>query len=120
MPIVEYFRSYDRMGVWEHQLSEMDNLNLLISDFTNDVEQNTQAVWHTNDVEFPTIFNKSEDGTVTEEVRKPKSGEWLQTYTSQNGKTPMVEPLAINYDYTGMLNNIQYRRDKILENAMFH
>lgn len=115
VPIVEYFRSYDRMGVWEHQLSEMDNLNLLISDFTNDVEQNTQAVWHTNDVEFPTIFNKSEDGTVTEEVRKPKSGEWLQTYTSQNGKTPMVEPLAINYDYTGMLNNIQYRRDKILE-----
>lgn len=31
----------------------MDNLNLLISDFTNDVEQNTQAVWHTNDVDFP-------------------------------------------------------------------
>lgn len=119
IPIVEYFRSYDRMGVWEHQLSEMDNLNLLISDFTNDVEQNTQAVWHTNDVEFPTErkVTDNEDGTQTveETVRKPKSGEWLQTYTTPSGKTPQVEPLVINYDYAGMLNNIQYRRDKILE-----
>lgn len=41
------------MGCFERQISEMDNLNLLISDFTNDVEQNTQAVWHTNDVDFP-------------------------------------------------------------------
>lgn len=41
------------MGCFEQQISEMDNLNLLISDFTNDVEQNTQAVWHTNDVDFP-------------------------------------------------------------------
>lgn len=119
VPIVEYFRSYDRMGVWEHQKSELDNLNLLISDFTNDVEQNTQAVWHTNDVDFPTVqeVTEGEDGTkhVTKTVRKPKSGEWMQTYTTANGKTPLVESLAINYDYTGMLNNIQYRRNKILE-----
>ena len=119
VPIVEYFRSYDRMGVWEHQQSELDNLNLLISDFTNDVEQNTQAVWHTNDVEFPTIQEVTEDKDgvkhVTETVRKPKSGEWMQTYTTADGKTPLVESLAINYDYTGMLNNIQYRRNKILE-----
>ena len=119
MPIVEYFRAYDRMGVWEHQMSELDNLNLLISDFTNDVEQNTQAVWHTNDVDFPVErkVTDNEDGTQTikETVRKPKSGEWMQTYTSADGKTPIVESLAINYDYTGMLNNIQYRRNKILE-----
>lgn len=119
VPIVEYFRSYDRMGVWEHQKSELDNLNLLISDFTNDVEQNTQAVWHTNDVDFPVErkVTDNEDGTQTVEevVRKPKSGEWMQTYTSTDGKTPIVETLAINYDYTGMLNNIQYRRNKILE-----
>lgn len=119
VPIIEYFRSYDRMGVWEHQKSELDNLNLLISDFTNDVEQNTQAVWHTNDVDFPVErkVTDNEDGTQTieETVRKPKSGEWMQTYTSADGKTPIVESLAINYDYTGMLNNIQYRRNKILE-----
>lgn len=57
------------------------------------------------------------DGTphITEKVRKPKSGEWMQTYTSADGKTPIVEPLAINYDYTGMLNNIQSRRQIILQ-----
>ena len=119
VPIVEYFRSYDRMGVWEHQQSELDNLNLLISDFTNDVEQNTQAVWHVNDVDFPEeqIIVTNEDGTqtTTQKVRKPKSGEWLQTFTTQDGKTPLIESLAINYDYTGMLNNIEYRRNKILE-----
>ena len=119
VPIVEYIRSFDRMGVWEHQLSEMDNLNLLISDFTNDVEQNTQAVWHTNDVDFPVEEETIEkpDGTkeTVENVRKPKSGEWMQTYTAPDGKTPIVEPLVINYDYTGMLSNIQYRRNKILE-----
>ena len=42
IPIIEWFRSYDRMGVFERQISEMNNLNLLISDFTNDVDQNTQ------------------------------------------------------------------------------
>ena len=107
------------MGCFERQISEMDNLNLLISDFTNDVEQNTQAVWHTNDVDFPveqeTTVDKDGTQRITEKVRKPKSGEWMQTYTSADGKTPIVEPLAINYDYTGMLNNIQSRRQIILQ-----
>ena len=103
------------MGCFERQISEMDNLNLLISDFTNDVEQNTQAVWHTNDVDFPSVEQKNEDGTTTEIPVKPKSGEWMQTYTAPDGKTPIVEPLTINYDYTGMLNNIQSRRQIILQ-----
>ena len=119
IPIIEYTRSFDRMGCFERQISEMDNLNLLISDFTNDVEQNTQAVWHTNDVDFPieqeTTVDKDGTPHITEKVRKPKSGEWMQTYTSADGKTPIVEPLAINYDYTGMLNNIQSRRQIILQ-----
>lgn len=115
IPIIEWFRSYDRMGCFERQISEMDNLNLLISDFTNDVEQNTQAVWHTNDVEFPTKVEKSEDGKETEVVQTPKKNEWMQTYTSPDGKTPIVEPLSINYDYTGMLNNIITRRALILQ-----
>lgn len=119
IPIVEYIRSYDRMGVWEHQISEMDNLNLLISDFSNDVEQNTQAVWHANDVDFPVKHEviEEKDGTKksVEEVVKPKSGEWLNTFTSPDGKTPFVKALSIDYDYDGMLNAIQYRRNKILE-----
>lgn len=115
IPITEYIRSYDRTGAFEHQLSECNNLNLLLSDFTNDVEQNTQAIWHTNDVDFPTEKVKLEDGTEIDVVRKPKGGEWMQTYTPQDGKTPIVEALAINYDYGGMLNNIQTARTRILQ-----
>lgn len=115
IPITEYIRSYDRTGAFEHQISEMNNLNLLLSDFTNDVEQNTQAIWHTNDVEFPTVKIKQEDGTEVEVVKKPKGGEWMQTFTPQEGKTPIVEALAINYDYEGMLNNIQSARSRILQ-----
>lgn len=115
IPITEWVRAHDRMGCFERQISELDNLNLLVSDFTNDVEQNTQAIWHTNDVDFPTEKIKQEDGTEKEVVVRPKGNDWMQTYTSQDGKTPFVEPLSINYDYTGMLNNIMSRRALILQ-----
>ena len=115
IPVIEWIRSYDRMGCFERQISEMDNLNLLISDFTNDVESNTQAIWHGNDVEFPKVIVKNEDGTQTEEVVKPKGNDWMLTYTSQDGKTPTVKPLAIDYDYQGMLSNIISRRNLILQ-----
>lgn len=113
--IVEWYRSHDRMGVWERQISEMDNLNLLISDFTNDVDQNTQAIWHGNDIEFPSEKIKLEDGTEKEVTKKPESGEWVLTYTSKDGSKPSISPLAVNYDYPGMLNNILYRRQLILQ-----
>ena len=115
VPIIKWIRSHDKMGCFERQISEMDNLNLLISDFTNDVEQNTQAIWHTNDVEFPTIKVEKEDGAIVEQVVKPKGNDWMQTYTSQDGKTPFVKPLSIDYDYAGMLNNILSRRALILQ-----
>ena len=115
IPIIEYFLSYDRMGLWERQIDEMNNLNLLISDFSNDVDQNTQAIWHGNDIVFPTETIKNEDGTYTEVVKKPKTNEWIMTQTSANGSKPQIEPLAVNYDYEGMLNNIQYRRQIILQ-----
>lgn len=116
IPIVEYIRSFDRMGCFERQISEMDNLNLLISDFTNDVDQNTQAIWHGNDVEFPTIEVTDNDGNKSEVVKKPESGEWVLTYTNEGtGKQPFINPLTIQYDYEGMLNNIQVRRQTILQ-----
>ena len=93
----------------------MDNLNLLISDFTNDVDQNTQAIWHGNDIEFPTEKITLEDGTEKEVTKKPESGEWVLTYTSKDGSKPSISPLAVNYDYPGMLNNIMYRRQLILQ-----
>ena len=115
IPITKWIRSHDNMGCFERQLSELDNLNLLISDFTNDVEQNTQAIWHTNDVEFPVQEIRNEDGTVDKKVVKPKGNDWMQTYTSPDGKTPFVEALSINYDYNGMLTNIMSRRALILQ-----
>ena len=114
-PITEWIRNTDRMGCFERQTSEMDNLNQLISDFTNDVQQNTDAIWWTNDVEFPVREVKAEDGAVKTETVKPKGNDWVQTYTSQDGKTPSIHPLAINYDYAGMLNNIVTRRALILQ-----
>lgn len=115
IPVVEYIRSYDRMGCFERQISEMDNLNLMISDFSNDVDQNTQTIWHSNDVEFPTVTIKNDDGTTTEMIKKPGTNEWVMTYTSADGKQPSITPLSVNYDYSGMLNNIVTRRQLILQ-----
>ena len=114
-PITEYFRSYDRMGCFERQIDEMNNLNLLISDFSNDVDQNTQVVWWTNDCEFDTVQITNEDGSVTEEIKHPKSNEWMSTYTTRDGKIPKVQPLTVNYDYAGILKNIITQRALILQ-----
>jgi len=106
IPIVEWIRNYDRMGCFERQIPEMDALNIAVSDFFNDVDQNTQAIFHTNDIEFP----RDKDGN----EQHPKTNDWVSTYTSQDGKTPFIKPIAIDYDYQGMLANIQYRRTTIL------
>lgn len=113
--IIEWIRSYDMLGCFERQVPEMDNLNLLVSDFTNDVDQNTQAIWHGNDIAFPTEIIVDEDGTKTERVKKPGTNEWVLTQTTADGKTPFVKPLAVEYEYQGMLNNIVTRRALILQ-----
>lgn len=114
IPIIEWVRAYDRMGCFERQIPEMDALNLLNSDFLNDVDQNTQAVWHTNDVEFPTEEVELSDGTVEVKTKRPENGQWLQTFTSNNGNKPFITPLTVNYDYAGVLNNIITKRQTIL------
>lgn len=117
IPIIEWIRNDDRMGCFERQKDDLNNLNILISDFTNDVEQNTQVIWHTVDVDFPIVTTENEDGTTTETTRRPNSNEWLQTYSTSDGKSPKIAPLVVNYDYPGMLNNIVTRRALILQNA---
>lgn len=114
IPIIEWIRSYDRCGAFEKQIPEMNNLNLMISDFSNDVDQNTQAVWWTNDVDLKAVI-EHDDGTSEEVDVTPKSGEWVHTFTSADGKTPMIQPLTINYDYEGMLSNILSKRALILQ-----
>lgn len=113
IPIVEWIRAYDRMGCFERQIPEMDALNLLNSDFLNDVDQNTQCIWHANDVEFQTEEVQLEDGTTVTRTRRPENGQWLQTFSNPNGK-PSITPLTVNYNYSGLLSNIIAKRQTIL------
>lgn len=113
--IVEWIRDYDYMGCFERSISEMNALNLLVSDLVNDTEQETQAIWHANDVDLPKQVTINEDGTRTESDIKPKTNDWIMTYTNPDGKQPFIKSLSIDYDYTGMLNNISYRVERIKE-----
>ena len=115
IPMVEYIRSDDRMGCFERVLSECDNLNLMVSDYSNGVEQLIQSIWHTNDVEFPIKEVTDKDGNKTTKTVTPKSNDWVQTFTSKNGKKPFITPLVAPYDFDGMLANITARRSWILE-----
>lgn len=107
VPIVEWVRDYDRMGCFERQINEMDTLNIMWSDFANDVDQNTQVMWHANDVDIPT----DEEGN----EQKPESNDWVFTYTADGGKSPFINPLSVNYDYQGILQNIVSKRALILQ-----
>lgn len=115
IPIIEWIRSYDGLGCFERQIPEMDALNLMVSDLANDVDQETQAIWHGNDVDFPKRQVKNEDGSISEEDAKPKTNDWIITQTTPDGKTPFIKPLSIGYDYSGMLNNILAKRALILQ-----
>ena len=105
--IVEFERSTDRTGVFERQLDELNALNILESDLCNDVSQTTQANWWGNDIELDTDDNG--------EVKGPQAGQWVLTKTNGNGKQPNIKGLVLNYDYAGVLANIQAKHDGILE-----
>ena len=114
IPIVEWERSDDRMGCFERLIPQIEGLTLAVSDFLNDVDQNTQAIWWAHNVEFPTKEVEDEEGNVTEEVIKPKNGEWLNTESPKDETNSKVQPLTIPYDYNGMLENISSTRSYIL------
>ena len=115
IPIIEWERAEDRMGVFEREIPEMERLNLMLSDIGNDIDQETQMIWHTNDVEFPTEIVRQEDGTEKEVVKKPVSNDWVSTFTSREGKTPFIKPLSTNYNYDGLLKNYTSARSLILQ-----
>ena len=107
IPIIEYSRAIDRTGCFERQLSEMDSLNIMVSDFTNDIDQNTQAIFLGVDIEFP-------KDPVTGEYIKPSNGDWLLVHSNEQGH-PKADPLTVDYNYDGILQNIAARRALILE-----
>ena len=107
--IIEYERSFDRTGCFERQIDELNALNILESDLCNDVAQMTQAIWWGNDIEL----EKNDDGS----VKGVQGGQWILTRTTGQGNKPTINGLVLNYDYSGVLANIQSKHDYILERA---
>lgn len=115
IPIVEWIRSDDRTGVFEKQIPSIDNLNLILSDISNGVDQMVQSCWLAVDVELPKVTYTDEDGVEHETTQGVKDGEWLFTYSSQDGKRPSVSPLTLDYKLDEMRNNYISQRSLILE-----
>lgn len=113
IPIVEWERSPDRMGVFEREIPEMQRLNLIISDIGNDIEQETQMIWWGNDVDFPDVVDS--EGNPTGNKQTPKTNEWVLTKSPRDGKAPTIKPLTTNYNYEGLLKNYQSTRSLILQ-----
>lgn len=107
IPIVEFLRDYDRMGAFERQISDMDALNVEVSDFANATAQSCQEVWWGNDFEFP----KDENG----EHITPKTNEWVMTKTLANGKSPLIQALSSTFDFGNVQKNIESKRNLILQ-----
>ena len=107
IPIVEYERAVDRTGRFERQISLMDNLNSMVSNFANDVAQKTQEIWWGNDIKFP----EDEKGKPV----KPQSGQWLLTYTGGEGNNPKIEPMSSTFDSSPTLAAIDDTRNEILK-----
>lgn len=106
--IIEFERATDRTGVFERQIDELNALNILESDLVNDVAQTTQANWWGNDIEL-------ERDETTGEIKGVQGGQWILTKTNGNGQKPDIKALVLNYDYAGVLQNIQAKHDGILE-----
>lgn len=105
VPMVEWIRDYDRMGCFERQIDEINGISLLVSDFLNDVEQNTNAMFWGNDIEF----DIDENG----EIVTPGNGEWLVTQTPKDGKQPIVKPITMDYNYSGIIEQVVFRTDRV-------
>ena len=108
VPVVEYIRSFDRLGVFERQIPDMDALNIEVSDFANATAQATQEIWWMNDADFP-------EDPKTGEKMTPRSGQWVKTKTAPNGNRPMIQALGSNFDYSGVQENIITKRNTILQ-----
>jgi len=108
--IGECDRSFDRTGCFERLIDDLDALNVMASDLSNDISQTTQTIWLCNDIEF----EKDEVGNPI----APVSGQWVLTKSNANSnQKPDVHPVTVQYDYNGVLQNIESKHDLILERA---
>lgn len=108
--IGECNRSFDRTGCFERLVDDLDALNVMASDLSNDVSHTAQTIWLCNDIEF----EKDEAGNVL----APVSGQWVLAKSNANAnQKPDIRPLTVQYDYNGVLQNIESKHDLILERA---
>lgn len=105
IPVVEYVRSHDRMGVFERCIPEINGLTVLESDVVNGFAQDVQACWLAIDIDFPT----DEKGNPI----SPKNGQWILSYSKENGQKPDAKALVIANQYDNILSNISNRREII-------
>ena len=115
IPITELYWTPDRTGVFENQIDALDNINLLVSDISNGFEQNIQAVWWANNVEFPTTTIEDEEGKEIEVVVKPKNGDWVNTASTKDGGNPSIQPLTIDYHLEDMQKSYTEQRQLALQ-----
>ncbi|MBO4541956.1 MAG: phage portal protein [Bacteroidales bacterium] len=116
--ITEWYWNPERTGAFENQISALDNINLLVSDISNGFEQNIQAIWWSNNVDFQTKIVKDEEtGEEYEVVVKPKNGEWVETHSSKDGGNPSIQPLTIDYHLEDMQKAYTDQRDLALQRA---
>ena len=113
--ITEWFWNHERTGSFENQISALDNINLLVSDISNGFEQNIQAIWWSNNVDFQTKIVKDEEGNDIEVVVKPKNGEWVETHSSKDGGNPSIQPLTIDYHLEDMQKSYAEQRQLALQ-----
>lgn len=113
--VCEWIRSVDRTGVFESQISSLDNLNLLLSNISNGVQEGIEAIWWGNNIEFETYTYTDEDGNEQTAIRRPQSGEWLVTQSPRDGGTPTVQPLVLDYHLGDMRDNYLSQRTLILQ-----
>ena len=107
IPIVEFDRAIDLTGCFERHISYMDGLNVLLSDFSNSVAQDTQQIWWGDNVDFDVDEN-------TGEVIKPESGDWLLTHSPENRKAS-VQALTSGMNGSSTLDAIAFEWDRILQ-----
>lgn len=103
---MEFNRSADRTGVFERQISDMDALNIEVSDFANSVAQTTQEVF------FGVGFDLPKDGNGKTEA--PVGGQWIIAKPVQNG-TPTLKAVSSTFDFEGVQENIVAKRNVILQ-----
>ena len=115
VPVIEWYWEPGRTSVFENQISALDNINLLVSDISNGIEQNIQAIWWANNVEFEKEVVKDAEGNDIEIVKKPKDGDWVVTKTPREGVNPLIQPLVMDYGLEAMNKTYTEQRTLVLQ-----